>query len=186
MTLPKLPKDAALQPPPLDKSSQKLPGSRSKLDDSVIEAIADGLAKGLSKSDAAASVGVSPQLLNSWLTQGKDLLEKNKTSSVYARLVVECQRAEAHYRAWLCQLGNESAAGNKLINHKYIAWRLGVSDRSEFQVQPGSSQDQAQNPEDQVQMLAGPELAASLESKLSRFLAAQEPAPAPVEAKGDE
>lgn len=167
MTMQKPPDGESLAPPPLTGTVR----AQGKLTDALISEVAQHVARGVTKSDAAAAVGIPRQTLYGWLRRGRDLLADGKTAGPMSRLATAVDHAEAHCRAWLIDCSNRAVAGDHRVDARHIQWRLAVSAPLDYQLE---RLGQATADGEAVQALAGPELVASLEAKLMRFLDTQD------------
>ncbi len=173
-------------PPPMQRRTVL---SKVKLDQDIIHAIGDILAKGATQRDAAALAGISPSLLSKWISKGEQDSADGKDSP-YARLYHETCQATAHYRSWLLEMGNRSAAGDRDINERWLKWRLATSAPRDFTI-PSSAPGPKTAPEEgtgDTQILNPAECTASLVVKIQTFLSLQEldAAPAPEPEPTDE
>jgi hypothetical protein len=96
----------------------------------MIPLIATDLAQGASRAAAAASVSTTEDCLNQWLQRGKRDVAEGK-ATLYAQLLLECNRAARHFELYLLELGNQ-AAQDKALNVRWVTWRLGFLRPNEF------------------------------------------------------
>lgn len=156
------------EPPELPSQRRRVAvgGPASKLTPAVVRSVAEGLAKGYTRTDAAALVGVPGPTLKKWIDRGRLALEAGDEADPHAALFVAVERAEAKYRCFLVDCGNDAVA-DRNMNDKFIRWRLSLSAPKDF---AHGMESANQTPFDS---LSPAECLDALKAKLQRFLDVQ-------------
>jgi hypothetical protein len=135
----------------------------------MIDELERHLAQGLTRTQAAALLGISKQLLHDWISRGNADLEAGALS-LYAELAIAAERGRVAYEVSLLRLGN-LAATDRNMNAGWIKWRLAQSS-AEFR--DSSSKSSEGGSSSGFETVTPAEAVASVAAKLERFLAAAE------------
>ncbi|HYH96020.1 hypothetical protein [Hyalangium sp.] len=133
----------------------------------MIAVIARALASGKSRKDAASKAGTTDACLRQWMKRGDEQSLQGK-ETLYTKLLVEVNHAEAHFRGQLHEVEFRLLTDPRRYDSKHLRWRLAISDPKHFTQQAGDLESSSGIAS--FQLMSPEEAVRSVEEKMRRFL----------------